>query len=91
MSKYLNQVLEIDVERKLGRVQPGTILDDLRHAAEKHQLTFGPDPATHNHCTLGGMLGNNSCGIHSVMAAFQRDRRAHVRQYARAGNPDLRR
>jgi FAD/FMN-containing dehydrogenase/Fe-S oxidoreductase len=70
MSKYLNRVLEIDVERKLGRAQPGTVLDDLRHAAEKHQLTFGPDPATHNHCTLGGMIGNNSCGIHSVMAAF---------------------
>jgi FAD/FMN-containing dehydrogenase/Fe-S oxidoreductase len=70
MSKYMNQVLEIDVERKLGRVQPGTILDDLRRAAEQHQLTFGPDPATHSHCTLGGMLGNNSCGVHSVMAAF---------------------
>jgi FAD/FMN-containing dehydrogenase/Fe-S oxidoreductase len=70
MSKYLNRVLEIHVEEKLGRVQPGTILDDLRHAAGKHQLTFGPDPATHNHCTLGGMIGNNSCGIHSVMAAF---------------------
>jgi FAD/FMN-containing dehydrogenase len=33
-------------------------------------LTYGPDPATHNHCTLGGMLGNNSCGIHSVMGEF---------------------
>ena len=71
MSKYLNRVLEIDVEQKLGRVQPGTILDNLRHAAEKHDLTFGPDPATHNHCTLGGMLGNDSCGIHSVMAVFE--------------------
>ena len=70
MSKYLNRVLEIDPAKKLGRVQPGTILDDLRHAAQKYQLTFGPDPATHSHCTLGGMMGNNSCGIHSVMAAF---------------------
>ncbi|MGE5212261.1 MAG: FAD-binding and (Fe-S)-binding domain-containing protein [Nitrospirota bacterium] len=70
MSKYLHRVLHIDVEKKLARVEPGTILDDLRHAAEKHGLTFGPDPATHNHCTLGGMIGNNSCGIHSVMAAF---------------------
>src|SRR5581483_4800649 len=40
----------------------------LRAAAEKHQLTFGPDPATHDRCTLGGMIGNNSCGVHSVMA-----------------------
>ncbi len=70
MSKYMNQVLGIDVGRQQARVQPGTILDDLRHAAEAHGLTFGPDPATHNHNTLGGMIGNNSCGIHSVMAAF---------------------
>lgn len=70
MSKYLNRVLEIDPAKKLGRVEPGAILDDLRHAAQKHGLTFGPDPATHSHCTLGGMLGNNSCGVHSVMAAF---------------------
>ena len=67
-SKYLNRVLEIDPDRKLARVQPGVILDDLRAAAERHHLTFGPDPATHNRCTLGGMLGNDSCGVHSVMA-----------------------
>ncbi|HEX6540498.1 MAG TPA: FAD-binding and (Fe-S)-binding domain-containing protein [Ktedonobacterales bacterium] len=67
-SKYLNRVLEIDPDRKLARVQPGVVLDDLRAAAERHHLTFGPDPATHNRCTLGGMLGNDSCGVHSVMA-----------------------
>ncbi len=44
------------------------VLDHLRNAAEKHHLTFGPDPATHDRCTLGGMIGNNSCGVHSVMA-----------------------
>jgi len=54
-------------------VRPGTILDDLRNAAEKYHLTFGPDPATHNHCTLGGMIGNNPCGIHSVMAGRTAD------------------
>ncbi|MGH9410239.1 MAG: FAD-binding and (Fe-S)-binding domain-containing protein [Vicinamibacterales bacterium] len=68
MSKYMNQVLEIDADKRLGRVQPGTILDDLRHAAKRSGLTFGPDPATHTHCTLGGMVGNDSCGVHSVMA-----------------------
>jgi FAD/FMN-containing dehydrogenase/Fe-S oxidoreductase len=71
MSKYVNRVLEIDVEKRIARVEPGTILDDLRRAAQKHGLTFGPDPATHAHCTLGGMIGNDSCGIHSVMAAFE--------------------
>ncbi len=67
-SKYMHHVLEIDPVRRLARVQPGTVLDDLREQAERHGLTFGPDPATHNRCTLGGMIGNNSCGVHSVMA-----------------------
>lgn len=67
-SKYMNKILEIDTERQIARVQPGVILDDLRHAAEKQGLTFGPDPATHTHCTLGGMIGNNSCGVHALMS-----------------------
>jgi FAD/FMN-containing dehydrogenase/Fe-S oxidoreductase len=67
-SKYFNRVLEIDAAAKTARVEPGAILDDLRDAAEMHGLTFGPDPATHAYCTLGGMIGNNSCGVHSVMA-----------------------
>ncbi|MCX6968397.1 MAG: FAD-binding and (Fe-S)-binding domain-containing protein [Verrucomicrobia bacterium] len=70
-SKYYNQVIAIDAERRLARVQPGCILDVLRDAAMQHGLTFGPDPSTHSHCTLGGMLGNDSCGVHSVMAAFE--------------------
>jgi FAD/FMN-containing dehydrogenase/Fe-S oxidoreductase len=69
-SKYLNNVLEIDPDRKLARVQPGVILDHLRDEAAKHGLTFGPDPSTHDHCTFGGMIGNNSCGVHSVMSQF---------------------
>ncbi len=69
-SKYMNRVLSIDPGRRLARVEPGTILDDLRRAARRFGLTFGPDPSTHNHCTLGGMIGNNSCGVHSVMAQF---------------------
>src|SRR5882724_251537 len=67
-TKYMNQILEIDPERRIARVQPGVVLDNLRNAAEKHHLTFGPDPASHSRCTLGGMIGNNSCGVHSVMA-----------------------
>ena len=66
--KYLKRVLEIDAERRIARVQPGVILDDLCDAAERHHLTFGPDPATHSRNTLSGMFGNNSCGAHSVMA-----------------------
>ena len=67
-SKYMAGILEIDAARKIARVQPGVVLDHLRNAAEKHHLTFAPDPATHSRCTLGGMIGNNSCGVHSVMA-----------------------
>ncbi len=71
-SKYYNKLLNVDKENKLVTVQPGIVLDHMRnHTKEVAGLTFGPDPATHNHCTIGGMLGNNSCGIHSVMAAFQ--------------------
>jgi FAD/FMN-containing dehydrogenase/Fe-S oxidoreductase len=70
MSKYYNRVLDVDPARRLARVEPGVVLDTLRNAALRHGLTFGPDPATHNHCTLGGMLGNNSCGVHAVMAQF---------------------
>jgi FAD/FMN-containing dehydrogenase/Fe-S oxidoreductase len=67
-SKYMSKIVEIDPVRRIARVQPGVVLDHLRAAAEKHHLTFAPDPATHDRCTLGGMIGNNSCGVHSVMA-----------------------
>ncbi|HEY2032030.1 MAG TPA: FAD-binding and (Fe-S)-binding domain-containing protein [Myxococcales bacterium] len=72
-SKYLNRLLWLDREGKRARVQPGLVLDRLRERAEKHHLTFAPDPSTHNHCTLGGMLGNNSCGVHSVMGGMTSD------------------
>ena len=67
-SKYVNRVLEVDADRRLALVEPGVICDDLREAAERHALTYAPDPATHSRCTLGGMIGNNSCGPHSVMS-----------------------
>jgi FAD/FMN-containing dehydrogenase/Fe-S oxidoreductase len=67
-SKYLDRVLSIDARARLARVEPGVVCDALREAAEAHGLTFAPDPATHSRCTLGGMIGNNSCGPHSVMA-----------------------
>src|SRR5436309_1091609 len=56
-----------------ARVQPGVICDQLRDAAEQHHLTYGPDPATHEYCTVGGMIGNNSCGVHSLMAGMTRE------------------
>ena len=68
MSKYMHAVTEMNAAMSFARVQPGIVLDDLRREAEKHTLTFGPDPATHAQCTLGGMIGNNSCGVHSIMS-----------------------
>jgi len=67
-SRYMSKILEIDPARRIARVQPGVVLDHLRNAAEKYHLTFAPDPASHAACTIGGMIGNNSCGVHSVMA-----------------------
>ena len=69
-TKYMGRVLEVNADEQWARVQPGTVLDDLRQAARAHDLTFGPDPATHDRCTLGGMIGNNSCGVRSVQAEF---------------------
>jgi FAD/FMN-containing dehydrogenase/Fe-S oxidoreductase len=73
MSKYLNRIVDIDPVAKTARVEPGVVLDHLREAAERFHLTFAPDPATHTHNTLGGMIGNNSCGPHSVMAGRTSD------------------
>ncbi|HWE30032.1 MAG TPA: FAD-binding oxidoreductase, partial [Polyangia bacterium] len=66
-SKRLNALESLDVDQRRARVQPGCVLDVLRKAAWQHDLTFAPDPSTHAYCTLGGMIGNNSCGVHSVM------------------------
>jgi FAD/FMN-containing dehydrogenase/Fe-S oxidoreductase len=65
-ARHMRSVLAIDPEARSARVQPGVVLDDLRAAAAGHGLTFGPDPSTHSRCTLGGMIGNNACGSHSV-------------------------
>src|SRR5262245_55635869 len=65
-SKYVHRILQVDPEKRKAIVEPGVVLDQLRDAAENFHITFGPDPATHSRCTLGGMIGNNSCGVHSV-------------------------
>src|ERR1700733_6201218 len=66
-SKYMNKMGEINTAQKTVHVQPGIVLDRVRDAAEKFNLTFAPDPATHSRCTIGGMIGNNSCGVHALM------------------------
>ena len=66
-SRFMNGLILIDPAAKLATVAPGIVLDRLRDAAELHHLTFAPDPATHSRCTLGGMIGNNSCGVHGLL------------------------
>jgi FAD/FMN-containing dehydrogenase/Fe-S oxidoreductase len=67
-SKYMDRVLSIDAAARSALAEPGVVCDSLSATAAGHGLVFGPDPATHSRCTLGGMIGNNSCGAHSVMA-----------------------
>ena len=66
-SRYMNSLQELDPAKRIARVQPGIVLDRLRDAAELHHLTYAPDPATHSRCTLGGIIGNNSCGVHGLL------------------------
>jgi len=72
-TKYMNQILELDYAQRFARVQPGLVLDTLRDRAELQHLTFAPDPSTHNRCTIGGMIGNNSCGTHSLLGGKTAD------------------
>ncbi|MFI8963854.1 FAD-binding and (Fe-S)-binding domain-containing protein [Streptomyces sp. NPDC053493] len=66
LTRHLRGLVAIDPEARTAVVQPGLVLDRLREAARPYGLTFGPDPSTHSRCTLGGMIGNNACGAHSV-------------------------
>ncbi|WP_190022414.1 FAD-binding and (Fe-S)-binding domain-containing protein [Streptomyces hiroshimensis] len=65
-TRHMNAITAIDPQARTAVVQPGVVLDALRAAAGAYGLTFGPDPSTHGRCTLGGMIGNNACGAHSV-------------------------
>ncbi|MFF3289245.1 FAD-binding and (Fe-S)-binding domain-containing protein [Streptomyces sp. NPDC003023] len=66
LTRHMNRILDVDAAARTARVQPGVVLDRLQRAVRGHGLVFGPDPSTHSRCTLGGMIGNNSCGAHSV-------------------------
>ncbi len=66
-SRFMTSLNSIDADAKIACVDPGIVLDRLRDAAERHHLTYAPDPATHSRCTLGGMIGNNSCGVHGLL------------------------
>ena len=66
LSRHLDKVIGVDPDARTATVQPGVVLDQLQRAARPHGLRFGPDPSTHSRCTIGGMIGNNSCGAHAM-------------------------
>ncbi|MGR4882784.1 FAD-binding and (Fe-S)-binding domain-containing protein [Streptomyces sp. LARHCF249] len=66
LTRHMDALVSVDPAARLAVVQPGLVLDRLREAVRPYGLTFGPDPSTHSRCTLGGMIGNNACGAHSV-------------------------
>ena len=67
MSKYMNGIIEVNVEERWARVQPGVVLDELNQHLMQHNLMFAPDVATSSRANVGGMIGNNSAGAHSLI------------------------
>ena len=76
-SKYLNNVLEVNPEEQWARVQPGIILEQLTRQVSAHGLQYAPDPTTANRACVGGGIGNNTCGAHSVIYGKTLD---HIRE-----------
>lgn len=79
MSKYMNQVLEVNPEERWVRVQPGVIRDDLNRLLKPYSLQFGPETSTANRAMIGGMVGNNSCGSNSVVYGSTREHLLEVK------------
>jgi FAD/FMN-containing dehydrogenase/Fe-S oxidoreductase len=86
-SKHLNKILEINTEEKWVRVQPGVVLDELNMVLKKHNLFFGPETSTSNRCMIGGMVGNNSCGAHSLVYGSTRDHTLEIKGFLSDGSP----
>jgi FAD/FMN-containing dehydrogenase/Fe-S oxidoreductase len=85
-SKYMTKILEINTEEKWVRVEPGVVLDELNMNLKKHGLFFGPETSTSNRCMVGGMVGNNSCGAHSLIYGSTRDHTIEIKGYLSNGS-----
>jgi FAD/FMN-containing dehydrogenase/Fe-S oxidoreductase len=79
ISKYMNNILEINKDEKWVRVEPGVVLDELNLKLKEHGLFFGPETSTSNRCNIGGMVGNNACGSHSVIYGSTRDHTLEIK------------
>src|SRR5208283_2188016 len=73
VSRYMNQIIDFNKDEKWIRVQPGVVLDELNKFLEPHDLFFGPETSTSNRCMIGGLVGNNACGSHSIIYGSTRD------------------
>ncbi len=73
VSKYMNNIIEINSIERWVRIEPGVVLDELNIKLKEYGLFFGPETSTSNRCNLGGMVGNNACGSHSLVYGSTRD------------------
>lgn len=79
VSKYMTRILELNVGERWVRVQPGVVLDELNKMLQPHGLFFGPETSTSNRCMIGGMVGNNACGSHSLVYGSTRDHTLEIK------------
>ncbi|HNW74841.1 MAG TPA: FAD-linked oxidase C-terminal domain-containing protein [Bacteroidales bacterium] len=86
VSRYMTAILEFNAEERWVRVQPGVILDELNAFASRHGLFFGPETSTSSRCMMGGMVGNNSCGAHSILYGSTRDHVISVKGFLSDGS-----
>lgn len=86
ISKYFTEILELNIEERWVRVQPGVILDELNMYLKPHGLFFGPETSTANRCMIGGMVGNNACGSHSIIYGTTRDHTLSTKVILSDGN-----
>jgi FAD/FMN-containing dehydrogenase/Fe-S oxidoreductase len=89
ISRYMNRILEINKKGMWVRVEPGVVLDELNIALKDHGLFFGPETSTSNRCNIGGMLGNNACGSHSVIYGSTRDHTIELKALLSDGSEAL--
>lgn len=86
VSKHLNKILEINAEERWARVQPGVVRDELNIALKPYGLFFSPETSTSNRCCIGGMVGNNSCGTHSLVYGSTRHHVLQLKGYLSDGS-----
>lgn len=87
VSRHMNRILELNAEERWVWVEPGVVLDELNMYLKPHGLFFGPETSTSNRCMIGGMVGNNACGAHSLIYGSTRDHTLALKVVLSDGNP----